>query len=140
MVEIAGGIVLAVLFLCLVPLALILAITVVKWVLIVAVALGIIYLVASEPEAVAVIAGILVVAAVFFTTFAAFIGIIISRLPYINARLADKVSLVKPASVNYKQHFTAVYDYYHPLGLKTLVVLFVAFIAFSILLVMIEGM
>jgi hypothetical protein len=139
MVEIAGGIILAVLFLCLVPLAIILAITAVKWLLIIAVALGIIYLVVSEPITVAMIGGTVFVAVAVFTTFAALIGIIVSRLPYLNARFTDKVSLVKPDNTNYKQHLSAVYDYYHPLGLKALVALFVAYIVIVVIVVMVQG-
>jgi hypothetical protein len=139
MIEIAGGIVLAVLFLCLLPLAFILAVTVVKVLLIVAVALFIIYFVVSEPATVAIIGGTVLAAVVFFTTFAALLGIIVSRLPFIKGRYADRVSLAKPDTINYKQHLSAVYDYYHPLGLRALGVLFVAYVVVVVVAVMVQA-
>ena len=139
MIEIAGGIVLAVLFLCLLPLAFILAVTVVKVLLIVAVALFIIYFVVIEPATAAIIVGTVLAAVVFFTTFAALLGIIVSRLPFINSRFTDKVSLVKPDNINYKQYLSTVYDYYNPIGLKTIMAFFLAYVATILVLVMVKS-
>jgi hypothetical protein len=139
MFEIAGGIILAVLFFCLLPLAFILAVTVVKVLLIVAVALFIIYFTVSEPATVVIIVGTVLAAVVFFTTFAALLGIIVSRLPFISARFADKVSLVKSDSANYKQYLSAVYNYYNPIGLKTIMAFFFTYVVVILVAVMVKN-
>jgi hypothetical protein len=128
MVEIAGGIILAVLFFALLPYLISITVGVTKW-LVVIVPIGIgIYLLSTHFKSVLILFVYVLGAALFLTVFSALVGIAYTRLPFIKGGYANRPNLIKSVETPFKEHAIKLYGYYQPIGVIVASILFFGFL------------
>ena len=134
MFEIAGGILLAVAILYFLPIIIAFAITTVGALIIIGVVGIIAYFTFTEFESVLILLGVLLSALFFFTIVASLLGIVVTRLPILKNRYANKVSLIKPTDLKLDKFSGDVYNYYQPIGISAYWVLLIfSFVIFMLL-------